>query len=74
MTQYILPTLILSQIQNTFNISHSFFSSLITCSTILENFISSFLRDKVFGSLDDAFTKKWIGIGYANLHHEKSKQ
>ena len=61
--QHILSTSITNSIINTFNISHSYFSSPVTCSTQIKNFYSLFIRDKVFGSLGTAFQYKWEDIG-----------
>ena len=54
-----------------FNITHSYFSSPVTCSTKSTKFYSPFPRDKIFGSLGKAFTYKWQGNGFAHPHTEK---
>jgi hypothetical protein len=64
----------LDSITKTFNISQSYFSSPVTCSTHLTQFYSPFARDKVFGSLGTAFQYKWQGIGYAHPPTEEMAQ
>ena len=73
-TQHTLPVSIIDSITITFNISHSYFSSLVTCSTQISKFYSPFDRDKVFGSLGTAFQYKWKGIGYAHPYDEETTQ
>jgi hypothetical protein len=63
---YNLPILLQFFFHTTFNITHSYFSSPITCSTTLTKFFSTFPRDIVFGSLGNAFHHKWTGSGYAH--------
>lgn len=45
-SQHTLPTTILDTFITTFNISHSYFSLLVICSTYLKQFHSPFTRDK----------------------------
>ncbi len=73
-SQHTLPQCLLDSITKTFNISHSYFSSPVTCSTHITQFYSPFARDKVFGSLGTAFQYKWQGIGYAHPPNEKMAQ
>ena len=56
----------MDSIITTFNISQSYFSSPITCSTTITQFYSPHTRDTVFGSLASAFQYKWRGIRYAH--------
>jgi ribonuclease HI len=72
--QHTIPQDLLNSITKTFNISHSYFSSSVTCSTHITKFYSPFARDKVFGSLDTAFQYKCNGIGYAHPHNEETTQ
>jgi hypothetical protein len=65
---YPLPNPILKFIHKTFNITHSYFSCLVTCSTTITSFFSPFPRDTIFGFLGTAFQHKWLGIGFAHLH------
>ena len=69
LAQYTIPTPILNSFTTSFNISHSYFSSPVTCPTQLNQFYSPFSRDKIFGSLGQAFHHKWQGIGYAHPHN-----
>ena len=74
LAQFTLPTLILEQLLLTFNITHSYFSYPITCPTILNRLFSPFPRNKVFGSLKDAFSCKWKGISYAHAQNDETTQ
>jgi hypothetical protein len=65
-TQYSLPTNILDHLITTFNITHTYFSSPLTCPTLLQHFYSPFPRDCIFGSLGTAFSHKWSGHGLAH--------
>ncbi|HYP43503.1 MAG TPA: hypothetical protein VEQ18_05725, partial [Candidatus Nitrosocosmicus sp.] len=65
-----LPNQLLDHIITSYNITHSYFSSPVTCSTKINKFYSPLDRDKVFGSIGKAFTYKWNGIGYAHPHNE----
>jgi hypothetical protein len=56
----------LNHLITTFNITHSYFSSSITCSTLLKQFYSPFPRDCIFGSIGNAFSHKWTGCGFAH--------
>jgi hypothetical protein len=69
-SQHTLPQDILDYITTTFNISQSYFSSPVTCSTHITQLFSPFARDKVFGSLGTAFQYKWKVIGYAHPPNE----
>ena len=55
-------------------ITHSYFFSSVTCSTLIQEFYSPFPRDKIFGSIGHAFSYKWKGIGYAHPHNEKETE
>ena len=66
-----IPKILFDHITTNFNIIHSYFSSLVTCSTLIQEFYSPFPRDKIFGSFGHAFFYKWKGIGYAHPHNEK---
>jgi hypothetical protein len=70
-SQYTLPPDILNQIITTFKITTSYFSSLVTCPTKINNFYSPFQRDSIFGSHGPTYTHKWQNIGYA--HPRKTK-
>ena len=69
-SHHTLPQNLLDSITKTFNITHSYFSSPVTCSTHITKYYSTFARDKIFGSLGNAFQYKWQGIGYAHPHNE----
>ena len=66
-----IPKILLDHITASFNITHSYFSSPVKCSTLIQKFYSPFSRDKIFGSIGHAFSYKWKGIGYAHPHNEK---
>ena len=74
LSQYTLPTDILNHILDSFQITHSHFSSPVTCPTSLRRFSSPYPRDKVFGSIGTAFQHKWKGHGFAHPHTEKNTQ
>ena len=69
-SQYTLPNDIFTHVIDSFQITHSHFSSPVTCPTSLSQFSSPYLRDKVFGSIGTAFQHKWIGNGSAHPHTE----
>ena len=69
-----MPTSIFETITNTFNISQSYFSSPVTCSTQISVFYLPFTIDKIFGTLGTAFQYKWKGIRYAHPHNEAVAQ
>jgi hypothetical protein len=58
-SHYTLPIEILNQIIKSFKITTSYFSSPVTCSTIINNFYSPFQRDVIFGSKGPAYSHKW---------------
>jgi hypothetical protein len=64
-TQYSLPIPMLDHLKTTFNITQNYFSSPLTCPTLLRQFYSPFHRDCIFGSLGTAFSHKWKGKGFA---------
>jgi hypothetical protein len=63
---YILPKNISKHITTSFNITHSYFLSPITCSTQINTFLSPFLIDVIFGSRGLTFKHKWSCINYAH--------
>ena len=66
-----IPRILLNYITTSFNITHSYFSSPISCSPQIKKFYSPFSRGKIFGSIGHSFSYKWKGIGYAHRHNEK---
>ena len=74
LAQYSLPKILLDHIIASFNITHTYFSSPVTCSTQIDKFYSPFKRDKIFGSMGQAFSYKWKGIGYAHPHNKTDTQ
>ena len=66
-----IPRILLDYITTKFNITHSYFSSPVTCSTLIQEFYSPFPKDKIFGSIGHTFSYKWKGIGYAHPYNEK---
>jgi hypothetical protein len=73
-SQYIIPTKLVDQIITLFNIKTSYFSSLVTCSTLLNTYYSPFQRDSIFGSRGTAFKHKWLENGYAHPHNKENIQ
>ena len=69
-----MPKILLDHITTSFNITHSYFSSPVTCSTLIKDFHSPFSRDKIFGSIGHAFSYKWKGIEYAHPHNEEEAE
>ena len=69
-----IPKILLHHITTSFNIIHLYFSSLVTCSTLIQKFYSPFSRDKIFRSIGHAFSYKWKGIGYAHPYNEKEAE
>jgi hypothetical protein len=63
---HLLPPKILDHIISSFNLTHSYFSSPFTCSTLLTYYYSQFQRDCIFGSLGPTFSHKWQGPGFAH--------
>jgi DNA-directed RNA polymerase subunit L len=49
-----------------FKITHSYYSSPLTCPTQLTQYYSPHNRDKLFGSLGHAQSSRWQGIGLAH--------
>ena len=74
LSQYTLPSVILEHLLDSFHITHSYFSSPVTCPIKLKQFSSTLSRDKVFGSIGTAFQHKWTGNGYAHPHTESDTQ
>jgi hypothetical protein len=73
-SHYTLPTKILDLITSLFNIKTSYFSSLVTCSTLVNTYYSPFQRDAIFGSRGIAFKHKWIENGYIHPHNKENIQ
>jgi hypothetical protein len=65
-THYILPLSLLIALYSSFEITHSYFSSPIICSTTLKKLFSPFPCDNFFGSLGLTFHHQWHGIGCAH--------
>ena len=57
-SHYSIPKILLNHIITYFNIIHSYFSSPVTCSTLIQKFYSPFSRDKIFGSIGNAYGKE----------------
>jgi hypothetical protein len=73
-SHYTLPTKNLDQIITLFNIKTSYFSSPVTCSTLVNTYYSPFPRDSIFGSRGTAFKHKWLDNGYAHPHNKENIQ
>jgi hypothetical protein len=73
-SQYTIPTEILELIITLFNIKSSYFSSLITCSTLVNNYYSPFQRNSILGSKGTVFKHKWLDNGYAHPHNKENTQ
>jgi hypothetical protein len=73
-SHYTLPTEILDQIITLFNIKTSYFSSPVTCSTLVNTYCLPFPRDSIFGSRGTAFKHKWLDNGYAHPHNKENIQ
>jgi hypothetical protein len=73
-SHYTLSIEILDQIITLFNIKISYFSSSVTCSTLVNTYYSPFQRGSIFGSRGIAFKHKWLGNGYAHLHNKENIQ
>jgi hypothetical protein len=73
-SHYTLSTKILDQLTTEFNIKTSYFSSMVTCSTFINNYYSPFQRDSIFGSSGTAFKHKWRDNGYAHPHNKENIQ
>ena len=71
---FLAPLLSTSIARNVFQITHSYFSSPVTCPTTLKQFHSPFPRDVVFGSVGKTFQHKWHGNGYAHPHTNTETQ
>jgi hypothetical protein len=71
-SQYTLPSKILDLLIETFKITTSYFSSPVTCSTMINTFYSPFQRDSIFGSKGQAYSHKWQNIGYAHPHNTEN--
>jgi hypothetical protein len=72
--QYTLPLPILNYLTSTFNLTHSYFSSPVTCPTNIYNHYSPFARDIVFGSHGTSFQHRWKGLGFTHPHNEQERQ
>jgi hypothetical protein len=73
-SHYTIHTKILDQIITLFNIKTSYFSSPVTCPTLINTYYSPFQRDSIFGSRGTAFQHKWLGNGYAHPHDKENIQ
>jgi hypothetical protein len=73
-SHYTLPTEILDQIITLFNIKTSYFSSPVTCSTLVNTYYSPFRRDSIYGSSGTAFKHKWLENEYAHPHNKENIQ
>jgi hypothetical protein len=73
-SHYTIPIEIVDQIITLFNIKISYFSSPVTCSTLINTCYSPFQRDSIFGSRGTAFKHKWFGNGYAHLYNKENIQ
>jgi hypothetical protein len=73
-SHYTIHTEIMDQIITLFNIKTSYFSLLVTCSTLINTYYSPFQRDSIFGSRGFAFKHKWLGNGYAHPHNKENIQ
>jgi hypothetical protein len=73
-SHYTLPIELLDQIITLFNIKTSYFSSPVTCSTLVNNYYSPFQRDSIFGSRGTTFKHKWLENGYAHPHSKENIQ
>jgi hypothetical protein len=71
---YTIPKEILDQIITLFNIETSYFSSPVTCSTLVNTYYSPFQKDSIFGSKGIAFKQKWLDNGYAHPHNKENIQ
>jgi hypothetical protein len=66
--QYYLNTLIYDFFLEDFSINHSYFSSSITCHTLITSYNSPNQKDQIiFGSQGSSFQHKWKGISLAHL-------
>jgi hypothetical protein len=72
--QYILPPLLLTYLTTTFHLTHSYFSSQVTCPTNIHKYYSPFPCDIVFGSISTSFQYKCIGSGFAHPLTDKETQ
>lgn len=68
-SNHTLHSPLLDLLTQTFNITHSYFSSPVICSTNLHTYYSPFPKDKIFGSIGITFHYKWHGVGYAHLYN-----
>ena len=69
-----IPEILLDHITTSFNITHSYYSLPVTCSTLIKDFYSPFSRNKIFGSIGHAFSYKWKGIGYVHPHNKEEAE
>jgi hypothetical protein len=73
-SHFTLPIELLDQIITIFNITTSYFSSPVTCSTLINTYYSPFQRDSIFRAKGTAFKHKWLGNGYAHPHNKENLQ
>lgn len=64
---YLLPPRLLHHLISSFNITHLYFSSSVTCLTCLTTFHSVFLRKKIFGSIHTTRMELALSI-HLHLH------
>jgi ribonuclease HI len=69
-----ISPILLDLIVEKFNITHSYYSSPLTCPTSLTSFRSPHPRDCVFGATGSSTSHKWHGNGIAIPPHFEAKQ
>lgn len=62
-----LPPRIIDNLLQTFQLTHSYFSSPFKCPIHLTQYHSPHGRDKTFGSSNHTFSTKWACHGYAHI-------
>ena len=73
-SHYTILLELLGHIITMFDIKTSYFSSPVTCPTLVNTHYSPFQRDSIFGSRGPAFTHKWKDRGYAHPHSKENTQ
>ena len=63
LSQYTLPNATFQHLTNSFQITHSYFSSSVPCSTTLKHFYSPFPKDVVFGLVGKMFQQNGMSMG-----------
>jgi hypothetical protein len=69
-----LPLPILVHLATTFNLTHLYISSPVTCPTNIYKYYFPFTRDIIFGSYGTSFQYKWRGSGFAHPHNDQETQ